>query len=265
MHKEPKARITKKTTWVDYCLLRFRAEKMATEAQPGQFIMARPSDNLHPLLRRPISIHFVLDDEIEIYFQQVGIGTKLLAQKEKGDFLDILGPLGNGFHLENSLHGKSVALVGGGRGIAPLFFLAHSLRNLGALPRVFYGGRSKTDIPLRTKFEKDEFDLHLATDDGSFGFKGLITELFHSSLQDFNPARIFACGPEIMMQKISRMAQDKNIDAEFSLEAIMGCGFGACWGCVRKLDNDIHEEWTKICEEGPVFPGNKIIWQEEAE
>jgi dihydroorotate dehydrogenase electron transfer subunit len=200
---------------------------------------------------------------VEIYFQQAGIGTKLLAQKEEGAVLDILGPLGNGFHLENTLHGKPVALVGGGRGIAPLYFLAQRLRNLGALPRVYYGGKTINDIPLRKKFEDSEFDIHLTTDDGSFGSKGLITDLFHRSLQDFTPARIFACGPETMMQKISRIAQEKNIEAEFSLESIMGCGFGACWGCVRKLDNDNHDEWSKICEEGPVFPGEKIIWQED--
>jgi dihydroorotate dehydrogenase electron transfer subunit len=265
MHKESKALINQKTTWGDYCLLRFESEKIATEARPGQFIMARPSDTLHPLLRRPISIHSVMDDMVEIYFQQTGIGTRLLAQKEKGDFMDILGPLGNGFHLDNSLHGKSVALIGGGRGIAPLYFLANRLRNLGALPRIYYGGRTINDIPLRKKFEETEFDIHLTTDDGSFGSKGLVTELFLSSLQDFTPVRIFACGPEIMMQKIFQIAQEKNIDTEFSLEAIMGCGFGACWGCVRKLDHDTHEEWSKICEEGPVFPGKRIIWQEEAE
>jgi len=263
MHKEPKALIIHKTTWGDYCLLGFRAERIATEARPGQFIMVRPGDNLHPLLRRPISIHSVLDGVVEIYFQQAGIGTKLLGQKEKNEYLDVIGPLGKGFHLDDSLQGKSVALIGGGRGIAPLYFLAHKLRDLEALPRIYYGGRTINDIPLRKKFEEEEFEILLTTDDGSFGSKGQVTDLFHVSLQDFSPARIFACGPEAMMQKVSRIALEKNIAAEFSLEAIMGCGFGACWGCVRKLKNDTQEEWSKICEEGPVFPGEKIIWQEE--
>ncbi len=87
MHKDPKALIIHKTIWGDYCLLGFRAERIATEAQPGQFIMVRPGDNLHPLLRRPISIHSVLDGTVEIYFQQAGIGTRLLGQKEKDEYL----------------------------------------------------------------------------------------------------------------------------------------------------------------------------------
>jgi dihydroorotate dehydrogenase electron transfer subunit len=264
MHKESESLIVHKRVWGDYCLLGFRADRIAAEAQPGQFLMIRPSDSLHPLLRRPISIHAVPEGRVEIYFQQTGIGTNLLGLKEKGDMLDILGPLGKGFQLEKSLQGKMVALVGGGRGIAPLYFLAHELRNLGVLPRVYYGGRTVKDIPLREKFRKDEFEILLTTDDGSFGTKGFVTDLFHSSLQDYAPTRIFSCGPEAMMQEVARIAQKNNIPAEFSLEAIMGCGFGACWGCVRKLKNGSQEEWSKICEEGPVFPGDKIIWQEEA-
>jgi len=263
MHKEPKALIIHKTTWGNYCLFGLRAEKIATGAQPGQFIMVRPSDNLHPLLRRPFSIHSVQDGTVEIFFQQAGIGTILLGQKEKDNTVDIIGPLGKGFHLENSIQGKFVALIGGGRGIAPLYFLAHKLRDLGAFPRIYYGGKTINDIPLRKKFEEEKFEILLTTDDGSFGFKGQVTDLFHVSLQDFSPARIFACGPEAMMQKVFLTAREKNISAEFSLEAIMGCGFGACWGCVRKLKNDAQEEWSKICEEGPVFPGEKIIWQVE--
>jgi dihydroorotate dehydrogenase electron transfer subunit len=263
MHKEPEALITRKETWQDYCLLEFQAEKMAAEAQPGQFVMVRPSDDLHPLLRRPISIHWVSDGRVEIYFQQAGVGTRLLAQKKKGGTLDILGPLGKGFSLNELLREKPVALVGGGRGIAPLYFLARRLHSLGSLPRIYYGGRTMKDIPLREKFRQEKFAIFLSTDDGSLGYKGLVTDIFRRSLNDFSPAHIFGCGPEAMMQELSRIALEQNIPAEFSLESIMGCGFGACWGCVRKFSNGSDEEWTKICEEGPVFPAEKIIWREE--
>jgi dihydroorotate dehydrogenase electron transfer subunit len=263
MHKEPEALITHKTNWGDYCLLGFKAERIAAGAQPGQFIMVRPSDSLHPLLRRPISIHSVFDDTAEIYFQRTGVGTKILGQKEKDDTLDIIGPLGKGFHLDESLREKPVALIGGGRGIAPLYFLARRLRNLGALPRIYYGGRTVKDIPLRKKFEEEKFEILLATDDGSFGAEGFVTRLFRDSLHDYSPARVFACGPEAMMQEISLIAREKNIAAEFSLESIMGCGFGACWGCVRKIKNGSREEWTKVCEEGPVFSAEQILWQGE--
>ena len=182
MHKESESIIVQKRVWGDYCLIGFQAESIAAEAQPGQFLMVRPSDSFHPLLRRPISIHSAQEGRVEIYFQQTGIGTKLLGQKETGDMLDVIGPLGKGFQMKKSLKGKKVALVGGGRGIAPLYFLALELRSLGALPRVYYGGRAVKDIPLREKFQKEEFETHLSTDDGSFGFKGFITDLFHNSL-----------------------------------------------------------------------------------
>lgn len=262
MHKEPKALIVHKKTWGEYCLLGLQAERIAKEAQPGQFIMVRPGDSLHPLLRRPISIHSVQNGLVEIFFQQSGIGTALLSQKEQRDFLDIIGPLGKGFRLDSTLRGKSVALIGGGRGIAPLYFLAQKLRIIQANPHIFYGGKTQDDIPLEQKFATDNFEILLSTDDGSHGFKGFVTDLFLTSLQEFLPSRIFACGPEAMMEKVSRIAREKNISAEFSLEAIMGCGFGACWGCVRKIKTNSKEEWLKICEEGPVFGGDQIIWHE---
>jgi dihydroorotate dehydrogenase electron transfer subunit len=263
MHKEEKTRVLHKKTWGKYCLFGLRTEGIARPSQPGQFIMVRTNTGFHPLLRRPISIHYAEKDTLEIYFQQAGIGTALLSEKKEGDSLDIIGPLGKGFHLDSALKGKNVALVGGGRGIAPLYFLARALRDLGCAVRIYYGGKTVTDIPLRQKFEQENFDTRLSTDDGSFGTKGFVTDLFQASLEEFFPVRIFACGPEAMMAKIARLAREKDIQAEFSLETFMGCGFGACWGCVRKIKTGTQEEWIKICEEGPVFSGDRIIWQEE--
>jgi dihydroorotate dehydrogenase electron transfer subunit len=263
IRKEPKAVVILKQTWKNYCLLGLGSEAIAREAQPGQFIMVRTNEDTHPLLRRPFCIHSVENGALEIFFHKVGPGTAALGRKEIGDSTDILGPLGKGFRLEKSLEGKSVALVGGGRGVAPLFFLAQRLRRIGALPRLYYGGKSLADIPLKHRFEEANFDVMTSTDDGSFGFKGLVTELFLAGLETFSPARIFACGPEPMMQKIDQIAREKDIPAEFSLESFMGCGFGACWGCVRRIRSGVQEEWVKICEEGPVFPGHRIIWKEE--
>ncbi len=265
MHNVAKAVIVRKKTWGEYCLLGFQAEKLAAEALPGQFVMVRPGESIHPLLRRPISIHAVRADTVEIYFQQTGIGTKLLGQKEQGDSLDVIGPLGKGFRLEFDTEEKNVALIGGGRGIAPLYFLAQRLRSLGIEPLVFYGGKTQADIPLEKKFAEEHFEIRLSTDDGSAGFRGFVTDLFQASLQEFTPSRIFACGPEAMMAKLARIARERNIAAEFSLESIMGCGFGACWGCVRKIRTGSNEEWSKICEEGPVFADDRIIWEEGEE
>jgi dihydroorotate dehydrogenase electron transfer subunit len=263
MHKESKALIVHKKTWGEYCLLGLQAEKIANEAQPGQFIMVRTNEGLLPLLRRPISIHSAQYGILEIYFQQAGAGTRLLSQKKQGEYLDIIGPLGKGFRWDSIPERKKVALIGGGRGIAPLYFLALKLRDLGIPLQMYYGGKTIDDIPLRQKLEEEAFDIRVSTDDGSFGYLGLVTGLFEASLQEFSPSRIFACGPEAMMAKIAQIAREKGIHAEFSLESYMGCGFGACWGCVRKIKTGTKQEWLKVCEEGPVFSGEQIIWQEE--
>jgi len=263
MHKEPAALIVQKQRWNDYFLLRMRAKYIAQESHPGQFIMVRPTKNLDPLLRRPFSIHSVLNDCLEIFFLKSGTGTALLSQMDQGDSIDILGPLGKGFYLDRELQGKRVALVGGGRGIAPLYFLSQRLLDLGALPHIFYGGKTLSDIPLKQKFLQNNHETFISTDDGSSGFKGFISNFFQLELDRIIPSHIYACGPEDMMKKIARMAQKKGIPAEFSLESIMGCGFGACWGCVRRIKKGTREEWVKICEEGPVFSGQQIIWQDE--
>jgi dihydroorotate dehydrogenase electron transfer subunit len=263
MHKEPAALIIQKQTWNDYFLLRIKAKRIAQDSHPGQFIMVRPTQNFHPLLRRPFSIHSVLNDCLEIFFLKSGIGTALLSQMGRGDSMDILGPLGKGFNLNHELQGKKVALVGGGRGIAPLYFLAQRLLGLGAFPNIFYGGKTLSDIPLKQKFLQDNHKTFISTDDGSSGFKGFITDLFQLELDRIMPSHIYACGPEPMMKTVAQMAQKKGIPAEFSLESIMGCGFGACWGCVRRTKTEAREEWVKICEEGPVFSGPQIIWQDE--
>jgi dihydroorotate dehydrogenase electron transfer subunit len=201
---------------------------------------------------------------VEIFFLKSGAGTTLLSQKQEGETLDILGPLGKGFCLKRDSRNTAMALIGGGRGIAPLYFLAQRLQGLGADSRIYYGGRTRADLPLLEKFQQENFDALFSTDDGSFGFKGLVTNLFARELKHNSFARIYGCGPEAMMRKTAQIAQDNSISAEFSLESLMGCGFGACWGCVRRIKTENREEWVKICEEGPVFSGNQIIWEDEA-
>lgn len=260
---DSQARIVDKKTWKDYTLLRLESSDIASSAQPGQFIMVRVTQSSEPLLRRPFSIHSRDKKNVEIFFKISGLGTAILSQKKPGELLDILGPLGKGFSKNKSLKGKHVFLIGGGRGIAPLCFLAQELRSSDASVKILYGGRTEEDIPLREKFEEGGLDISCSTDDGSFGFKGLVTDLLEKELRQLTPASIFACGPELMMKKISRIARSKKIPAQFSLESVMGCGFGACWGCVRRIKKNGITTWTKICQEGPVFRGDDIIWQNE--
>lgn len=263
MIKDSQARIVDKKSWKNYHLLSLESPDIASQARSGQFIMVRITPHPFPFLRRPFSIHSKVEKKIEIFFKVSGLGTNLLSQKKVDDFLDILGPLGKVFHGETSLKGKDVVVVGGGRGIAPLYLLAQELRTYGASIKIFYGGKSLEDLPLKEKFETDGFDLYCSTDDGSFGFKGLISDFLKAELEKFVPAHIFSCGPEPMMKKIAHFAQKKNIPAEFSLESIMGCGFGVCWGCVKRIKKNDKEGWIKICEEGPVFSSEEIIWSED--
>jgi dihydroorotate dehydrogenase electron transfer subunit len=200
---------------------------------------------------------------VEVFFQQQGIGTELLAEKKVEETLDILGPLGRGFSFESGKKGKTAVLVGGGRGMAPLFFLARKLAENNVDIKIFYGGKTSSDLPLRTKCKKRGFDISCSTDDGSFGYKGLVSTLFSQEVKKMGPVMVYSCGPEAMMQEIARVCRQEGISAEFSLESIMGCGFGACWGCVKRIRQDGEEGWIKICENGPVFSSDSILWSEE--
>ncbi len=258
-----KARILDAERWGSYRLFVVESPAVGREARPGQFVMVKVGEQTAPLLRRPLSIHDARPGEIELFFQVAGRGTEILALKTRGENVDLLGPLGKGFSVPDELKGRRVALIGGGRGIAPLYFLGRKLRAIGAEVTVFYGGRSHEDIPLRDKLEEAGFQVLCSTDDGSFGFAGLVTELFESEAGKDTFEALFVCGPDPMMKTVSRISSTLGIPAEFSLEALMGCGFGACWGCVHRIRNEAGEaEWTKICEGGPVFSGETVIWEE---
>lgn len=260
MIKNSQAEIIHKQRWNEYILLEIYSPGISSQSQPGQFIMIRINSQLHPLLRRPFSIHSTKDSHIEIFFQSSGLGTSLLSQKKIHDRLDILGPLGKGFFVDESLRDKEVVLIGGGRGIAPLFFLAQTLHAFQCEVKIFYGGKTHRDLPLKERLGGKSFDLYCSTDDGSYGYKGYVSHLFETSLPSLNPKAVFACGPEEMMKKISYLSEQKKIPAQFSLESMMGCGIGACWGCVRRVKKKGQEEWIKTCEEGPVFRSEEIVW-----
>jgi dihydroorotate dehydrogenase electron transfer subunit len=254
------ARVLNALSWGDYHLLAIESGALGQDARPGQFVMVKVAGSPVPLLRRPLSLHDAGPAGIEIFFKVAGRGTEILARKKPGDTVDVLGPLGNGFTVSSELTGKRTFLVGGGRGIAPLYFLARELRALGALVTVFYGGRTVLDLPLRGKFEAAGFPLHCTTDDGSCGFHGLVSQGLGRELERERADFLFACGPDAMMRTIAGTARSMGIPSEFSLEAVMGCGIGACWGCVQRIRNGTGDGWVKICEEGPVFRGDRIVW-----
>ncbi len=200
MHKDPGAPILRKERWGDYYLLRLKSPAIAREARPGQFLMVRASSQPYPLLRRPFSVHARARETVEIFFSRVGLGTEILARKRVGETVDILGPLGKGFSLgqglgdraeeeeggksapAESLKGKKVFLIGGGRGIAPMYFLAMELRERGVVPIIFYGGKTESDLPLENRFKARRFGLLVSTDDGSAGFRGLASAMVETEL-----------------------------------------------------------------------------------
>lgn len=257
------ARIIEKQSWGNYYLFKIQSPKIAEHAAPGQFLMIKISDNLLPLLRRPISLHNAENGAVEIFFQIAGTGTKLLSEKPNGSTIDLLGPLGRGFKVEETLRGREVFCVGGGRGIAPMYFLARKLLESGLIPVIFYGGRTASDLPLVEKFKKVGIEVLFSTDDGSMGFPGLVTALVEKTLERRTPAFLYACGPEAMMENLAMICLKNQLQAEFSLESIMGCGFGACFGCVRKIKRNGQPTYLKICQEGPVFSLDEIVWQEK--
>jgi dihydroorotate dehydrogenase electron transfer subunit len=254
------ARLREVQRWGDFFRFTIEAPAMGKEARPGQFVMVKVSEGTFPLLRRPLGIHDADKDGIGLFFKVAGPGTEILSRKKPGDRLDIIGPLGKGFTVSAAARGKTAFLVGGGRGIAPLYFLAKELAAAGIRPLVFYGGRCLADIPLRDRFERAGLEFLCSTDDGSFGFSGFVTGLVERELGKAKPAIVYACGPDPMMKNLAAITSKLGLPAEFSLESIMGCGIGACWGCVHRIKSESGDGWVKICEEGPVFPGERILW-----
>jgi len=256
------ARILSVETWDDYVLMRLASPAVGRGARPGQFVMVKVTAEPFPLLRRPLSIHDAGASGFSLFFKVCGLGTDILARRRPGDVLDVIGPLGTGFSVSEEFRGKRVLLVGGGRGAAPLYFLGRELKALGARVGVLYGGRCVSDIPLRHEFEAAGLAPACSTDDGTFGFRGLVTELLADEAARGPADFVFVCGPEAMMSAVAAKVREQGVPAEFSLESMMGCGIGACWGCVRRVRSRDGTGWTKICEEGPVFAGDRIVWED---
>lgn len=214
--------------------------------KPGQFYMVRGWE-LDPILWRPISINMINDTEIWFLYKVFGVGTNILKDLKPGDSLEINGPLGNGFNIENE--GRT-AIVSGGIGLAPMEYLLTKLN------------RDNTDLFIGFKdqpFLIDEIKnmvskVYTASENGSSGHKGYVTDIL--SLKDYDT--VYCCGPEVMMNKVLKMADFNNKKIYVSLEKRMACGVGACLGCAV---------WTKsgvkrACKEGPVFSGDELILDE---
>lgn len=195
-------------------------------------------------LRRPISVSDFGEGYINILFKVIGLGTKDMTVLKVGEKLNCLIGLGSGFHLEKT---NKPTLIAGGIGVAPMFSVIRKYNEMGIKPQMVYGARSKDDLVLLDKLAETT-DLHICTDDGSYGFKGTVVDLIKNDNLEID--YYYSCGPYRMLEAISKEFPN----GEVSLEARMGCGFGACMGCTIKTTNGP----KRVCKDGPVFNASEV-------
>ena len=228
------------------------------QAVAGQFVMLRFQNQLTPLLSRPFSIHRLTNDGIEILYKVVGDFTTALTKLKPDDQLHILGPLGHGFKLPPP--DSRIFLVAGGIGIAPLRFLIEDLKkNKFDLKKsyLFLGGRTNFDLLMLKYFADQGLQIFIATDDGSKGTHGVITQVLEKTLLSEKPAVMFACGPMPMLKEVKRLAATFSTPCQISIETLMACGIGACLGCALKTTPDSLKR-LHVCIDGPVFNSESL-------
>jgi len=274
--------------------LRLDDPSLARAILPGQFLMIRPAAEGadDPLLGRPFALYDVATNAagdpaaVDVVYLVVGRGTAALAQRRPGELLSVWGPLGNGFGPPPS---GPVIFVAGGIGQTPFLALgrwwlgkmSYGIQSKGLDPpcpgsaagvpkcssvTMFYGVRTGELLAGLNDFRQAGIDVEIATDDGSAGYHGFVTDLLARRLkQGERPARIVGCGPSPMLVALSRLVRPFEIPCEVSLENHMACGFGACFSCVvpiRQPDGTI--DLRRVCVEGPVFAASTVEWSASA-
>ena len=249
-------RITQRLWWCEY-----EAPGISASARPGQFahVVCSESDQRDPLLRRPLSFSRVdrLRSTVSFLIDTVGRGTSWLVRQPIGSEIDMLGPLGMGYEFQSG--GRRALLVGGGIGLAPLIALADLAPKLDIEIRLLAGGRDIDHITPREWIDLNA-SYAIATDDGSGGYHGFITDLVpeHFAWSD----QIFVCGPTPMMYAMAKLSPDLGEQhgerpVQTALEARMGCAMGVCYSCVVKTTQGV----KRVCHDGPVFDQNQLTWE----
>jgi len=235
----------------DVSIITLDCPAIAAMAKPGNFINIKVNNATQPLLRRPFSIHDVQGTHIDIMVKSIGAGTTLFCDTAEGSTVMVLGPLGNHFN-QNSETFQTAVLVSGGIGTAPMLFLDKKLAAEGRKVINLIGGRTKDDL-----LSQNLANCRFATDDGSAGLKGTVVDLLRSELPDLNnegTLKVFACGPNPMLKALASFCNENQLACEVSLESVMGCGIGICYGCsveIRTPDGGIRT--VLLCQEGPVI------------
>jgi dihydroorotate dehydrogenase electron transfer subunit len=262
-----------KDTW----RLTFEAPALASRTRPGQFFMVRIAGQNDPLIGRALAMYDMHRNSkgqpvaVSVVYTVKGKFTQALSRRLAGDSIDVWGPLGNGFSMEPTSH---LILVAGGVGQTPMLSLASAALGkesfgVQSKPASFaervtlcYGARSKEYLAGIQDFERTGMQLKLATEDGSLGHHGRVTEVLQEILNESpSECRIACCGPEPMMQAVSVLASQYHVPCEVSLETPMACGIGICFTCVAKVkQSDGEWDYQRTCIEGPVFEADKIVW-----
>ena len=233
-------------------LLKVFSPELCSIIKPGQFLNIRVTERFYPLLRRPFSVCDVEGDYLYLIFNIMGEGTNILAHKQIGTDLDILGPLGHGFNLEGDY--ETAIIVAGGLGAAPFPFITRMLDGNKKILS-FIGGRTKDDvITYNLKNVKE------ASDDGSRGFKGNVVQLLEKNLEQLKSQKIkiFGCGPTAMLRVLKEFCIKYNFESEVSTECAMACGFGICQGCPIESTKE-SDQYLLVCKDGPVFNIRDVV------
>ncbi|WP_057763155.1 dihydroorotate dehydrogenase electron transfer subunit [Cytobacillus praedii] len=237
--------------------LTLQGELVREMNEPGQFVHLKVSDYAEPLLRRPISISDINKDENQftMIYRAEGRGTALLSERKPGDFVDVLGPLGNAFPIEAASTGETALLVGGGIGVPPLYELSKRLVKRGVKVIHVLGFQSENVVFYDEDFTKLG-ETYVATVDGSYGTKGFVTNIIEDRKLTFDV--LYSCGPTPMLKALENNYKDKKV--YLSLEERMGCGIGACFACVcHTADDPSGHTYKKVCSDGPVFKAGEVL------
>jgi dihydroorotate dehydrogenase electron transfer subunit len=267
------ARLLAKDTWA----VKVHVPELAKSITPGQFFMIRPVTGSDPLLGRPFALFDIYCDAegkpagVEFGFVKVGKLTSLMSQWTDGDEISIWGPLGNGFPIPDCRH---LICVAGGIGQTPFLGVAREAlglttygspaRQMARRPEsvtLCYGVRSWNYLAGVAEFTIDGLDLKIATDDGSFGHHGYVTDLLKGQLASIrDEVHVYCCGPEPMMKAVAEICKQQSVPCWLSLETPMACGFGACFSCVTKVvEPDGSWDYRRTCVEGPVFRAEQLV------
>jgi dihydroorotate dehydrogenase electron transfer subunit len=248
----------------DYNVITLAAPEIAAATKPGQFVMVKSSHGSDPLLRRPFSVFEIVrtGDRIEglsLLSKRVGVTTRLLFDLVAGDVISCLGPLGRPFEPVDPP--AEAWMVAGGVGLAPFATLTEALVSRGTPTTLFYGARTGRELFYLDWFTSRGVRVVLATEDGSVGERGRVTVPLERALKQAGDVMVYACGPEPMLEAVSRVAGAHDTPAQVSVERVMGCGMGGCYSCVipvREPGGGRH--YVRSCIAGPVFRAADLVW-----